>query len=108
MNLQCKDGDIAVVTWDYLGCASNIGRLVQVRGPVSKIEGAFSWSIRPVTQDLYAVMEGDHSKVTLEVVDWNSQVTHRDAWMKPLNGRDDLLCTWGDLQIDEPASKELV
>jgi len=29
MKLQCKDGDIAVVTWDYLGCASNIGRLVQ-------------------------------------------------------------------------------
>jgi len=41
-------------------------------------------------------------------VDWTSRVTHRDAWMKPLDGRDDMLCTWGGLQIDELASEELV
>jgi hypothetical protein len=37
VKLRCKDGDIAVITWDLPDCLENIGRLVQVRGPL-KIE----------------------------------------------------------------------
>ena len=34
MNLRCKDGDLAVVVGDFPGCEGNIGRIVQVKGPV--------------------------------------------------------------------------
>lgn len=34
MNLRCKAGDIAVITWDYTDCRENIGRLVDVRSPM--------------------------------------------------------------------------
>lgn len=106
MTLRCKDGDWAVITWDYLDCAPNIGRLVQVRGPVSSIEGKPCWAIRPVTEDPYAVRERNGLRTSLEVVDWGSAITHPDAWMTPLDrslGEQD---AWGDLQIEETTTEE--
>lgn len=83
MTLRCKDGDIAVITWDYPNCLSNIGRLVQVRGPVRNHPDGPSWSIKPVTPELYAVREGNGS-VTRERVAWKGGVCHPDSWMLPI------------------------
>jgi hypothetical protein len=52
MNLRCKDGDIAVITWDYPDCLENIGRLVDVRGPMRVNEAGPSWLIRLITPEL--------------------------------------------------------
>lgn len=83
MKLRCKDGDVAVITWDYHDCLENLGRLVEVRGPVDLDDGQPKWAIRPVTPELYALRERDDS-VTRESVTWMSFVHHPDAWMIPI------------------------
>jgi hypothetical protein len=63
----------------------NIGRVVEVRGPV-EISGVLrlrSWLIRPVTSAPFAV---EYRRVGLRVhrVYWKSKVEHPDAWLLPL------------------------
>jgi hypothetical protein len=83
VKLRCKDGDVAVITWDHHDCLENLGRLVEVRGPVDLDDGQPKWAIRPVTPELYALRERDGS-VTRESVTWMSRVEHPDAWMIPI------------------------
>jgi hypothetical protein len=83
MKLRCQDGDIAVITWDYPGCLKNIGRLVQVQGPVRKGECGPAWRIRPITENLYAFLDLDGS-IGHESVTWGSRIDHPDAWMIPI------------------------
>jgi hypothetical protein len=83
MTLRCKDGDIAVITWDYPDCLENIGRLVDVRGPMRVNEAGPSWLIRPITPELYALHESNHV-LCREQVTWASGITHPDAWMMPV------------------------
>jgi hypothetical protein len=59
VKLRCKDGDIAVITWDLPDCLENIGRLVQVRGPLKIEDEVAYWRIQPVTPQLYAFRELD-------------------------------------------------
>ncbi len=85
MTLRCKDGDIAVITWDYPECLENIGRLVQVRGPVTNDpDGQPSWLIKTVTSELYSFRERDGS-IAQEHLDWCSRIEHPDAWMLPIS-----------------------
>jgi hypothetical protein len=83
MTLRCKDGDIAVITWDYPDCLENIGRLVDVRGPMRVNEAGPSWLIRPITPELYALHESNHV-LCRERVTWASGITDQDAWMMPV------------------------
>ncbi len=83
MNLRCKDGDIAIITWDYPDCLENIGRLVDVRGPMRVNQAGPSWRIRPITPELYALHESNHV-LCRERVAWASGISHPDAWMKPV------------------------
>ncbi len=39
MTLRCTDGALALVVYDEPGCESNIGRVVEVRGPVQTNPG---------------------------------------------------------------------
>ena len=52
MNLRCKDGDLAVVVGDFPGCEGNIGRLVQVKGPVRtpRQYPLPCWRIKPINR----------------------------------------------------------
>jgi len=83
MRLRCKDGDLAVITWDHQGCRQNIGRLVQVRGPVRNDGFGPAWRIRPITENLYHFLERDGS-LGQESVTWQSRIDHPDAWMIPI------------------------
>jgi len=83
LTLRCKDGDVAVITWDTPECLENLGRLVLVRGPVHHQGGMACWRIKPVTPELYCVTEADKS-ITRESVTWGSGVVHQDAWMMPI------------------------
>ena len=83
MKLRCKPGDVAMITWDYRECLENLGRLVQVGGPLKMSDGQWVWRIQPVTPELYAVLETDNSLVR-EHVTWKSRVQHPDAWMVPI------------------------
>ena len=85
MKLKCKEGDMAVVIRDTPKCKDNIGRLVEVRGPVkmnTKIKRR-CWLIRPLDSRPYAVEDLD-GQFVMEIVDWLSRVEHPDAWLHPL------------------------
>ncbi|MBM3151883.1 MAG: hypothetical protein FJ189_01805 [Gammaproteobacteria bacterium] len=85
MNLRCKDGDLALVIHDEPDCEANIGRMVEVRGPVNfnpRLELP-CWLVKPVTSEPYLVKETTEVVVG-EVVGWASRVEHPDAWLLPL------------------------
>ena len=83
--LRCKDGDLAVVINDTIACRQNIGRVVQVRGPVRKLKqsGMQGWRIKPIHKRVWGVTELDGRNVK-ELVFWRSGVFHEDAWLMPI------------------------
>jgi len=83
MNLRCKPGDIAMITWDYDDCIENLGRLVEVGQSPYVQDGKWVWRIRPITPELYSLQEVNGS-IARESVTWASKVEHPDSWMVPL------------------------
>ena len=83
--LRCKDGDLALVINDTIACRQNIGRVVQVRGPVRKLKqsGMQGWLIKPIHKRVWGVTELDGRNVK-ELVFWSSGVFHEDAWLMPI------------------------
>jgi hypothetical protein len=83
--LRCKDGDLALVINDTIACRQNIGRVVQVRGPVRKLKqsGMQGWRIKPIHKRVWGVTELDGRNVK-ELVFWSSGVFHEDAWLMPI------------------------
>ena len=83
--LRCKDGDLAVVINDTIACRQNIGRVVQVRGPVRKLKqsGMQGWRIKPIHKRVWGVTELDGQNVK-ELVFWSSGVFHEDALLMPI------------------------
>jgi hypothetical protein len=83
--LKCKDGDFAVVVFDTPGCRQNIGRVVQVRGPVRRLKqsGKLGWLIKPVHKRVWGITELDGRNVK-ELVFWKSGVLHPDDWLMPI------------------------
>ena len=90
MNLRCKDGDLAVVVGDFPGCEGNIGRLVQVKGPVRtpRQYPLPCWRIKPINRRGWLIAENDWA-VTKEVVIWRSGIIHPDCWLLPIRPTDD-------------------
>jgi len=82
MNLQCKPGDLAIITREEPGCEANIGRVVRVRGPIG-IDGdaRATWLITSTTPEpwIYRVTgEGLHTDPAMP-----DDIEHPDAWMVP-------------------------
>lgn len=84
MKLRCKDGDVALVVFDTIECASNIGRLVSVSGPirVDRELGA-TWLIQPLTPQAWA-MEDWHTKEAVYDRPPLRGAEHPDQWLLPL------------------------
>lgn len=118
--LKCKDGDFAVVVFDTPGCRQNIGRVVQVRGPVRRLKqsGKLGWLIKPIHKRVWGITELD-GQIVNELVFWKSLVLHPDAWLMPIRPKssedvwreallriDQGLIEMGAvLSLDEPISK---
>lgn len=85
MALRCTDGDLAIIINDTTVCGTNMGRIVEVKGPVARSStyGLLSWLIQPIRPDLYCV-ERQQGQMVREVVTWSSGIEHPDAWMLPL------------------------
>ena len=85
MALWCKDGDLAIIIHDTAVCGTNMGRIVEVKGPVetSSTYGLLSWLIQPIRPDLFCV-ERQQGQMVREVVTWSSGIDHPDAGMLPL------------------------
>jgi hypothetical protein len=103
VKLRCKDGDIAVITWDLPDCLENIGRLVQVRGPLKIEDEVAYWRIQPVTPQLYAFRELDDT-LARDRVTWSSRIQHPDRWMIPIEPDDELNGTDAGVMLDEPVT----
>ena len=81
---RCRPGDLALVIHDEPCCASNIGRFVEVDGPLElNLDlNLPCWLIRPVVRAPYAVT--DEKGCSFRLVDWGSLVEHPDAWLLPV------------------------
>jgi hypothetical protein len=86
MSLRCKQGDLALVVYDEPGCESNIGRAVEVRGPVQTNPrlGVRCWLIRPVGWSRRWRVMRDSCCARTETVTWTSLIEHPDAWLLPI------------------------
>jgi hypothetical protein len=103
VKLRCKDGDVAVVTWDYADCFQNIGRMVKVRGPVDLDHGLPKWAICPLTPEIYAFRELDGS-LGYEYVTWESRIQHPDDWMIPIEPGQDAKVDSESPAVSAPAA----
>jgi hypothetical protein len=88
--LQCRDGDLSVITRDEPGLETNVGRLLWVYGPVlHHPELGPVWETRPATEEpMPFIDEGGKVRCDHE----GRRIIHPDAWMRPvsmpeLNGR---------------------
>ena len=86
MSLRCKAGDLALVVYDEPGCESNIGRAVEVRGPVSTNPrlNLPRWLIRPAGSSRYWRVVRGFEPARTERVSWKSRIEHPDAWLVPI------------------------
>ncbi len=87
MTPRCKPGDIAVVLYDVPPCVINIGRLVEVSGPmqVNPTYGP-SWLIRPLRPEPWMVETSGGFR--LEVISsFKAKVEHADRWLLPVGHR---------------------
>jgi hypothetical protein len=82
--LRCKPGDIALVLYDEPGCEANIGRIVQVQGPINTNPQLQlpCWLIQPFEATPW--IGGDPGALRSISVTWRDRVEHPDAWMVPL------------------------
>lgn len=89
---RCKDGDLALVIHDEPVCAGNVGKIVQVRGPIlfNRRLKLMCWLIKPVNRQLWHCVRGNGQHYTA-VVTWKRQTEHPDAWLMPLKPDADLL-----------------
>ena len=56
--MNCKPGDLAMIIGDEESCIMNIGRIVEVHGPMTQIEGKDCWGIVPLHPEPIMVREG--------------------------------------------------
>ena len=86
MSLRCKQGDLALVVYDEPGCESNIGRAVEVRGPVeiNPRVGLQCWLIRPAGSSRRWRVAPSLGGMRTQTVTWTSLIEHPDAWLLPI------------------------
>ena len=102
MALRCKDGDLAVIVGEMPGCESNIGRIVQVRGPAKLNHqcGLICWRIRTVTRKKLIILYPSGNLIA-ERVTWKSRTQHPDCWLIPIRPPAE------DLNTSEPHTIEI-
>lgn len=88
MNTRCKPGDLAIVVYDIPECTANIGRVVEVRGPLecSRHYKLWCWLIKPVRDPGWRVDR--RGRICTEQVTWTTRIEHPDAWLLPIRPED--------------------
>lgn len=84
MSTRCKSGDLAVILYDVPQCTANIGRIVEVSGPVAiDSNGRRTWLIQPVTPEPYLINTFHDDSVRF--MDYQEYgIEHPDEWMMPI------------------------
>ena len=85
MKFRCKSGDLALVLYDEPCCSENIGKVVEVRGPVQRNSRLklMCWLIKPINRQLWHCVRNSGEHYTAYVT-WTRQLEHPDAWLLPL------------------------
>jgi hypothetical protein len=88
--MRCADGDLAIIVRDFAGCEANLGRVLEVRGPVkySRTTGHACWRIKPVGTQPLLVVSAPHWEPEAVVVDWDRGIWHPDHWLLPITPTD--------------------
>ena len=104
MSLRCKAGDLALVVQDEPGCRANIGRVVEVRGPVQTNPriGLQCWLIRPAGSNRRWRVTDDSGWIQTETVSWKSRVEHPDSWLVPISPK----ASTDREEVQEPEERE--
>lgn len=83
MTVNCKDGDLAVITREEPGLEANLGRLLWVYGPVMEHpELGPVWDTVPATDEPMAFVNEDGE---LSFDRTGGSIIHPDAWMTPVH-----------------------
>lgn len=97
-NLRCKEGDLAVITQEEIGCEANIGRLVYVirrAEPYSDFDPMDDWWIESASASPLVFLR--IGSIPRQIGCDSNPVKHSDRWLRPV--RDP-----GDLAVDEMLS----
>jgi hypothetical protein len=92
MKTRRKPGDVAIIVREEPGCDRNIGKIVEIRGPLrlSKTKGP-QWLIRSANHGghwYFRWFKGGLLARLRRGVRWDDEVDHPDAWLVPIIGRD--------------------
>ncbi len=90
MNFRCKSGDLALVLYDEPCCSENIGKVVEVRGPIQRNSRLklMCWLIKPINRHLWHCVRRSGEHYTTYVT-WTRQLEHPDSWLLPLRSETD-------------------
>lgn len=87
MDTRCKPGDLAVVIRDYDGCDDNVGRIVEVRGPLTFCDYLGpKWLIESKSDHPWRYRERSQIQVTSGRLVFADRVEHPDDWLHPIQG----------------------
>lgn len=94
MKLNCKPGDLAIVTWDEPGCVMNVGRLVRVHGPLDTDPAhGPTWLIVPVRRTRWQYVCQTDGTVQRTTVRLKDGIEHPDRWLIPIRPDHDRIDT---------------
>jgi hypothetical protein len=101
-NLRCKEGDLAVITQEEIGCEANIGRFVYVirrAEPYSDFDPMDEWWIESASDSPLVFLK--IGETPRQIGCDSNPVRHSDRWLRPI--RDP-----GDYAVDEVLRKLLL
>lgn len=105
-NLRCKEGDLAVITQEEIGCEANIGRLVYVirrAEPYSDFDPMDEWWIESASDSplFFLMIDKSPRKIGCD----SNPVKHSDRWLRPI--RDPGECAVDEMlrKLSSPTSK---
>jgi len=90
MKLRCKDGDLAIIVEDFLGCEENLGVIVKVIGPPTRVKtcNLTCWYVYPITRrKLWVVDPLEKVRVSK-----TKTVLHPDRLLLPIMRKGNLVC----------------
>jgi hypothetical protein len=87
MDTKCKPGDLAVVIRDFDGCDDNVGRIVEVRGPLIYCEYLGpKWLIEAKSHHPWPYIDSGQVEVIAARMVFADGIEHPDGWLAPIRG----------------------
>ena len=90
LDLRCREGDLALIIREELGCEANIGRVVKVGGPYNfDPRRGPVWLIEPAVAEPWPYLSAGGGYVITRPITFADRIEHPDAWLLPLRPEGD-------------------